>query len=220
MPESPEPESPRTRWEDLSSRKSGADYDAHFEALAAQGRDTHGEASFCAALLAPGARILDAGCGTGRVAIRLGELGFHVVGVDVDESMLAVAREKGPAVPWHRADLAGLTLRDLGEAEPFDLVVMAGNVVPLLGHGTLPDAVGSMARLLRAGGLLVAGFGLDPDHLPPGCPVTPLEEYDEACTDAGLEPVERFATWDRDPYDPATGYAVSVHRLPDRSHPL
>jgi hypothetical protein len=37
--------------------------------------------------------------------------------------------------------------------------------------------------------------------------------YDEACRSAGLTLRERYSTWDRDPFDPATGYAVSVHAL-------
>ena len=204
-------EEPRTRWQELTGGVGGADYAARFAALAAAGEDVHGEASFCAGLVPPGARILDAGCGTGRVATRLAELGFDVVGVDVDESMLTVAREQRPSVPWLLGDLSALP-SELGAAVPFDLAVLAGNVVPLLAPGTLPDAVRGLAGLLAPGGLLVAGFGLDPAHLPPRCPVTPLEEYDAAACSCDLAPVERFSTWDAAPFDPARGYAVSVHR--------
>ncbi len=200
-----------TRWQELTGGRSGADYAARFAALAASGADVHGEASFCAALVPPGARVLDAGCGTGRVAIRLAALGFDVVGVDVDESMLDVAREQAPDATWLRGDLAHLP-DDLLDDRSFDLVVLAGNVVPLLAPGTLPDAVRRLTRTLAPGGLLVAGFGLDTAHLPRGCPVTPLGEYDAAATVAGLEVVDRFSTWDAAPFDPAGGYVVSVHR--------
>lgn len=201
-----------TRWSQIGG-VSGEEYAARFAELARTGADMHGEASFCAAMLPPGARVLDAGCGTGRVAIRLDELGFSCVGVDVDESMLAVARRAAPQVPWHRADLATLTPADLDGAAGFDLVVMAGNVVPLLAEGTVGRSVAALAALLRPGGLLVAGFGLDPAHLPPRCPVTPLEEYDEAARSAGLSLQARYSTWDGAPFDPAEGYAVSVHAL-------
>ena len=201
-----------TRWSQIGG-VSGEEYAARFADLARTGADMHGEASFCAAMLPPDARVLDAGCGTGRVAIRLDELGFSCVGVDVDESMLAVARRAAPQVPWHRADLATLTPADLAGAAGFDLVVMAGNVVPLLAEGTVGRSVAALAALLRPRGLLVAGFGLDPAHLPPRCPVTPLEEYDEAASSAGLSLQARYSTWDGAPSDPAEGYAVSVHAL-------
>ena len=206
------PQTPQTRWAGLTGGTSGRDYAARFAAIAAGGKDTHGEATFCVALLDEGARVLDAGCGTGRVAIRLTELGFDCVGVDVDESMLDVAREAGPGVAWFQGDLASVTSRDLGDPEPFDMVVLAGNVVPLLAPGTVGDAVSALVPLLRSGGLLVAGFGLDESHLPGGCPVTSSAEYDEACTHHRLELAERFASWDRAPFTcPEGGYAVSVH---------
>ena len=181
--------------------------------MAAAGKDMHGEATFCATLLDEGARVLDAGCGTGRVAIRLAELGFDCVGVDVDESMLAVAREAAPGIAWFQADLAQVTSSDLGDPEVFDMVILAGNLVPLLAPGTAGDAVGALAPLLRPGGLLVAGFGLDEAHLPGGCPVTSLAEYDEVCSKHQLALAERFGTWSRGPFTGSEGgYAVSVHR--------
>ncbi|MGZ4444180.1 MAG: class I SAM-dependent methyltransferase [Nocardioidaceae bacterium] len=201
-------ERPRTRWEQIAGSASGADYAQRFEELAAAGNDVHGEATFCEALLAPGSRVLDAGCGTGRVAVRLAALGHRVTGTDVDASMLAVARCASTDVTWVHGDLADLPAETGG---PFDLVVLAGNVVPLLAEGTLADTVRGLAGTLAAAGLLVAGFGLDAGHLPQDCPVTPLEEYDAALAGAGLRLVDRFATWERTPYDAAAGYAVSVH---------
>jgi SAM-dependent methyltransferase len=199
-----------TRWSRIGG-VSGEEYAERFAALARSGADMHGEASFCAALLPQGARVLDAGCGTGRVAVRLDELGFSCVGVDVDESMLVVARRTAPHIPWHQADLARLVAGDLGGASGFDLVVMAGNVVPLLAEGTVARAVASLAALLAPGGLVVAGFGLDAAHLPPRCPVTPLEEYDDACRAAGLSLRQRHSTWQGAPFSGDDGYAVSVH---------
>ena len=199
-----------TRWAKIGG-VSGEEYAARFAARASAGEDMHGEASFCAGLVPAGSRVLDAGCGTGRVAVRLDELGLDCVGVDVDESMLTVARRTAPRLPWHRADLATVGAADLDGARDFDLVVMAGNVVPLLAEGTLDRAMDSLSALLSPGGLLVAGFGLDAAHLPPGCPVTSLTEYDGACTRAGLQLRERYATWDGDPFEGSVGYAVSVH---------
>ncbi|MER6270876.1 class I SAM-dependent methyltransferase [Streptomyces sp900105755] len=199
-----------SRWEELTGGRSGQDYAARFAALARSGEDVHGEARFCTALVPAGARVLDAGCGTGRVMIRLAELGYDCVGVDLDASMLAVAREQAPHLPWFQADLAGFEPRGLGIAADFDLVVAAGNIFPLLAAGTEAAVTGRLAAALRPGGLLVAGFGLDAAHLPVPPGIT-LPEYDGHCAAAGFTLVGRFATWDADPYD-GGGYAVSVHR--------
>jgi SAM-dependent methyltransferase len=196
-----------SRWQDLTGGTTGAEYAARLERLAATGRDMHGEASLCARLAAPGARILDAGCGTGRVAIRLAELGYDCMGVDLDESMLAEARRVAPGLTWLHADLATLSLEPGG----FDLVVAAGNVVPLLAAGTESATVAHLADGLRPGGRLVAGFGLDAAHLPLASAPVDLASYDAWCDAAGLTLEQRFATWDGVPYD-GGGYAVSIHR--------
>ncbi|MEV7321267.1 class I SAM-dependent methyltransferase [Streptomyces sp. NPDC093970] len=206
-----------SRWHELTGGTSGQEYAARFAAVARSGKDVHGEARFCAALVPPGARVLDAGCGTGRVAIRLAELGYDCVGVDLDDSMLAVARQQAPGLPWYRADLAGFEPDTLGVAADFDLVVAAGNIFPLLAPGTEAAVAAHLAAALRPGGLLVAGFGLDEAHLPVPPGLT-LPEYDDCCAAAGLTLVDRFATWDADPYDRG-GYAVSVHRRGGPSSP-
>ncbi|WP_369201103.1 class I SAM-dependent methyltransferase [Streptomyces sp. PU-14G] len=199
-----------SRWNELTGETSGSDYAAGFAALSRSGKDVHGEARFCAALVPAGARVLDAGCGTGRVMIRLAELGYDCVGVDLDASMLAVAEEQAPDLPWFRLDLTEFEPDLLGIAADFDLVVAAGNIFPLLAAGTEATVVERLAAALRPGGLLVAGFGLDAAHLPVPPSIT-LPKYDGYCAAAGLALVDRFATWDADPYD-GGGYAVSVHR--------
>jgi SAM-dependent methyltransferase len=197
-----------SRWSGLSGSDDRGDrYADRFAEAAAAGQDVHGEASFVHAL-DPGARVLDAGCGTGRVAIRLAELGHDVVGVDLDDGMLDRARRDAPGLSWFAADLAELRL----PRELFDVVLTAGNVIPLVSAGDEARVVGRLAAHLRPGGLLVSGFGLDVAHLPlDHAPVT-LVQYDEWCADAGLDLLQRFATWDRESYD-GGGYAVSVHRL-------
>ena len=201
---------PRTRWSELSGGPGAATaYQQRFDDLAARGMDIHGEAAFVASLLAPPARVLDAGCGTGRVATQLTALGYHCVGVDADAAMIEVAEQRDPSTTWVRQDLSQLQLR----SQAFELAVLAGNVIPLLAPGTLFAAVQRVVAHLQPGGFMVTGFGLDAEHLPQGCPVTPLEDYDRACEVAGLSLVRRHATWDRETWRPGCGYAVSVHRL-------
>ncbi|HEX8769176.1 MAG TPA: class I SAM-dependent methyltransferase, partial [Acidimicrobiales bacterium] len=149
----------------------GRSYQARFDALAAEGQDVHGEANFVLDL-EPGS-VLDAGCGTGRVAVELARHGVDVVGVDVDPSMLATARARAPDVTWLEADMTSL---DLGRR--FDVVVMAGNVPLFTAPGTNPSLVSACARHLGASGSLVAGFQLERGYS--------LAEYDTHCAAAGL----------------------------------
>ena len=188
-------------------------YAERFDSVAGRD-DAHGEATFVAALLRPGARVLDAGCGTGRVASRLAHLGFAVTGVDVDESMVAEARTRWPDLTWVVSDLGALT----APSSSYDAVVMAGNVVPFIEESDLVSTLQALRTQLRPGGLLVAGFGTDRGHLPAGAPLVPLTAYDAACGAVGLEPAARYAGWGEEawPEDgPDPGYAVSVHRRPN-----
>lgn len=203
---------PRTRWSEVSGGPGAATaYQRRFDDLAAAGMDIHGEAAFVASLVSPPVRVLDAGCGTGRVAIQLTALGYHCVGVDADADMIAVAEQRDPSTTWVRQDLSRLELR----SQAFELAVLAGNVIPLLAPGTLVVTMQRLAAHLQPGGLLVAGFGLDAEHLPQGCPVTPIDDYDRACEVAGLSFIRRYSTWGRASWQPSSGYAVSVHRLDD-----
>jgi len=146
------------------------------------------------------ASALDAGCGTGRVAIELARRGVTVVGVDVDASMLATARQAAPGIEWIEHDLTSLAL-----ASTFDAVVVAGNVPLFTPAGTHAALVAGCARHVRPGGALVAGFQLGRGYL--------LEDYDAHCAAAGLTLSERYSTWDRAPFAVRCDYAVSVHRL-------
>ena len=172
-------------------------YDQRWEQLAAQGESIHGEADFLSALRPR--TVLDAGCGTGRVAAELARRGIDVCGVDVDSSMLERARDKAPELEWVLGDLAGVRL-----GRRFDVVVLAGNVMIFLQPGQEPAVVANLAAHLEPGGALVAGFSLEPGRLD-------LEAYDGCCRAAGLSLTERWATWDREAYG-GGDYAVSVHR--------
>jgi SAM-dependent methyltransferase len=196
-----------SRWEGTEAPRGSA-YDAQWEQLAAAGQSVHGEADLVDALLREqaGRRVLDAGCGTGRVAIELATRGYDVAGVDLDAGMLDAARAKAPGLAWIRADLATLRSEDLPDGAPsaFDAVVMAGNVMIFVLPGTEGVVLERLHALLSPSGIVVAGFQLRPDRVG-------LDEYDRLAAETGFELVARFATWDRAPF---TGgdYAVSVHR--------
>jgi SAM-dependent methyltransferase len=191
-----------TRWQATDAPR-GDGYDARWRSLAATGQNVHGEADLVENLLreSGGTRVLDAGCGTGRVAIELSARGFSVVGVDVDSEMLATARAKEPELPWLDCDLVNLA--HAIDAE-FDLALLAGNVMIFLQPGTEAAVLHSVGARVAPGGLLISGFSIRPNRLS-------LKRYDELAEDAGLQPVARWATWSREPFE-GGDYAVSVHR--------
>jgi SAM-dependent methyltransferase len=189
-------------WRAWRAQEDLARYDERFRRLAESGRNPHGEADLVASY-GP-ARVLDGGCGTGRVAIELARRGIAVLGVDADPDMITAARGKAPELEWVTGDLA-----DLDRPERFDVVVLAGNVVPYIPPERRERAVAACVAHLAPGGRLVAGF-----RLRKGWP-TP-DDHDRWCAAAGAVPEARFATWERSPY---TGgdYVVAVHRRPQRA---
>ncbi|WP_426573143.1 class I SAM-dependent methyltransferase [Aquihabitans sp. McL0605] len=193
-------DAPRSRWTDRDDVPRGHDYDRRFSDLAASGVDVHGEADLVASLVAPGARILDAGCGTGRVAIELAARGFAVTGLDIDPGMLDAARRKAPQLPWIEGDLATTPIDGT-----FDAVVLAGNVLIFVAEGTEAAVVARCAERLAPGGTLIAGFQVQRGGLGP-------EALDAAAAAAGLHLVHRWGTWDRGPWSPGGDYQVSVHQ--------
>lgn len=193
-----------------SRTRTGDEYDEPYERRAAAGENVHGEADFVEALGVQS--VLDAGCGTGRIGRELHRRGLDVVGVDLDDLMLDTARRKSPEMEWHTADLVTV---DLGRT--FEAVLMAGNVMIFLTPGTEGAVLANMARHLAPGGLLVAGFQLEPGELPCGGVERrrgglTLERFDALAAEAGLALHQRFATWDREPWVAGGGYAVSVMR--------
>ena len=203
---------PMTRWQQLAGADAGIRYARKLADRAESGADMHGEAALCEQWVTAPGRVLDAGCGTGRVAIRLAERGYQVTGIDADESMLAEARRAAPELEWVHADLAGPLPGRTAGSSGWDAVVCAGNVIPLLAEGTLSTVLANLSAQLAPAGVVLAGFGLGATHLPKGCPPTPLAEFDAALTIAGLAVVERLAAWDGKPYAPGCGYAVSILR--------
>jgi SAM-dependent methyltransferase len=192
-------------------------YDKAWTEMAAAGKDPHGEVAFVERLLArrglaeiarpsdsvPGLRMLDAGCGTGRVAVELDRRGYRVEGTDVDADMLGEASSKAPQLVWTKDDLARLAL-----GREFDLIVLSGNVILFVEPGDRPLVAPSLRAHVPVGALVVQGMQLARTD---GRRV-PVEQLDEWMLGAGFVLSERWATWDEDAWTAEADYAVSVHQ--------
>ena len=178
-------------------------YAQRWDDMVAEGVDIDGEARLVDAMAPRGARILDVGCGQGRMGIYLHARGHLVSGVDLDPYLIERAREACPDATWEVADLAD----DGWAAGPFDLAVSAGNVLAFVDPADRPAVLANLAaRIAPAGegaaGRLVVGFGLDRGWT--------REELDAEAERAGLRVEQRWSTWDLRPFTADSGFMVAV----------
>ncbi len=176
-----------------------AAYVQRFRTLAERGTDLVGEARLVDAMLPRRSRVLDAGCGPGRVGGYLASVGHDVVGVDVDPVLIAAAQEDHPGPRWLVGDLAELDLPDR-----FDAIVCAGNVVTFLAPSTRGEVLRRLRAHLADGGRAVVGFGAGRDYA-----------FDAFLADArvaGLEPDLLLSSWHLDPFTAESDFLVAVLR--------
>lgn len=185
-----------------------AEYDKAWVAMANAGKDPHGEVAFVERLirrhgLDSKLSILDAGCGTGRVACEFDRRGYIVEGTDIDSDMLEQARGKAAHLRWTQTNLAHFSSSTL-----FDLMVLAGNVILFVDAVDQPFIAQSLRAHIVESGLVVAGMQLtraDGRHVA-------VSQWDEWMTSAGFELIERFSDWDDGEWNSTADYVVSVHR--------
>ena len=189
-----------TRWQTERSADDSRAYIERFAGLEESGADLHGEARFVDVLLARGSRVLDAGCGTGRVGAELARRGHRVTAVDLDPVLIDEARRRHPELTVHLTDLATLDL----PGEPFDAVVAAGNVMVFLEPGSERTVLAAIAAHLRPGGVFVAGFTTGSVYRP--------EQFAADLAAVGMVLEQRFATWDLRPWHDAADWLVAVAR--------
>lgn len=176
------------------------DYESRWDRMAEQGENPHGEVDFVMQFEPNTA--LDAGCGFGRVGIELTARGVDVVGVDLDPDLLERAKRRAPGLDWRLADLATVAI-----GRPFDVVVVAGNVIGFVEATNRADAVQNCARHVAPGGWLIMG-----NQLKPSWPT--IAEFDEWCAREGLVPAGHRGGWEGEILADAPDYVVTVHQRP------
>jgi SAM-dependent methyltransferase len=181
-----------------------AAYVQRFRDLAAQGMDLMGEARLVDTMLGRGSRVLDAGCGPGRVGAFLHAVGHDVVGADVDPHLIAAAEEDHPGPRWLVGDLAELDLPAAGMPEPFDAIVCAGNVMTFLAPSTRGAVLGRLRAHLRPEGRAVIGFGAGRGY--------GFDDFLADAAEAGWASDLLLSTWDLRPFTPDADFLVAVLR--------
>lgn len=193
-------------WERTVAQNPGHSqwYIERFRRMAADGVDIVGEARTVDAMLDRRSRVLDAGCGPGRVGAHLHAAGHTVVGVDIDPALIAAAEADHPGPTWLVADLATLDLHADGIPEPFDAIVCAGNVMTFLAPSTRRDVLDRLYQHLASQGRAVIGFGAGRGY--------PYEEFFEDVALVGMVPDLLLSTWDLRPFTPESDFLVAVLR--------
>lgn len=179
-------------------------YVERFRSMARAGEDLVGEARLVDAMVPRGARILDAGCGPGRLGGYLASVGHQVVGVDVDPVLIEAAKRDHPGPQWLVGDLANLDLPARGIPEPFDAILSAGNVMTFLAPSTRVAVLTHLRAHLADGARAVIGFGAGRGY-----------EFDEFLDDAaaaGLAPDVLLSSWDLRPFGDDSDFLVAILR--------
>jgi SAM-dependent methyltransferase len=195
------------RWIELTERNPDHSswYVERFRSMAAAGDDLGGEARFIDAMIPRRGRVLDAGCGPGRVGSQLVRAGHEVVGVDIDPVLIAAAEHDHPGPTWLVADLADLDLPSMGIAEAFDIVVCAGNVLTFLDPNTRRPVLARLAAHLHPGGRVVTGFGSGRDYS--------FAEFFDDVAEVRLVVDLSLASWNLRPFTADSDFLVAVLSL-------
>lgn len=146
-------------------------------------------------LIGAGTRLLDLGCGTGRLAHALGSDIASYLGLDVSERMIDIARSRGGHLARTRFEVRAAHQLDRLDAGSFDLAVALDSFPYVVAAGLAADTLRAIGRVLEPGGT-VAIF-----NLAYGC-----READEVRTagalagDTGFDLIEAaaglFESWD------------------------
>ncbi|MGQ4363732.1 class I SAM-dependent DNA methyltransferase [Streptomyces sp. SAS_272] len=177
-----------------------------------------------AELVGAGGRVADLGCGPGRTTARLAALGLDVSGLDLSESMLAIARRENPGIRFEQGSMLELDFPDGALA---GVVSFYSSIHTPLDE--LPALFAGFHRVLAPGGHLLLAFqvGDEPRHYdrPWGHPVAIDFERRRPETMAGLLTAAGFAVLSRTVREPdadlgePTAQAFLIARRPPKTAP-
>ncbi len=124
------------------------DYEKGFSFVHRYGEDVLGLVD-----AAPGARVVDLGCGNGALTAQLAERGYDALGIDASPDMVAAARELHPGLRFEQADACTFTLDEPADA------VFSNAVFHWIADRDQDALLANVAANLAPGGQLVCEFG-------------------------------------------------------------
>jgi SAM-dependent methyltransferase len=147
----------RGLWDYLHSSEMVASYDEQMRASPLAAVDI----AFCERQFSTPGRLIDLGCGTGRLCLHFAAKGYECIGVDISEEMLARAKDNLQSLPIdarYRVRLVTANLTDHGllDGESFDYAACLFSTLGMIrGADNRSRLVANAHRLLRPRGRLV-----------------------------------------------------------------
>ena len=168
------------------------------------GEDINGEARLVDAMCFRYANILDAGCGSGRVGGYLANLGYKVVGVDIDPILVEAAIQDYPKSQWLVNNLLDLHLADQGSIKKFDIIISAGNVVAFLVPSTRIKFFSNLYAYLKPEGRLIIGFSFNRGYT--------FSKFLKEILYAGFVPELLLSTWGLQVFAQNSNFLIAILR--------
>ena len=113
------------------------------------GTESNADLNKLKSLLNSGNKVIDVGCAAGRDTRILKDMGFEVIGVDLAEKLLEIARKNNPDIEFAVADM-----RDLPFENSSFYAVWASAILHHLDKSEMPQALEEFLRVLIPGGIL------------------------------------------------------------------
>lgn len=166
--------------------------------------------------LSPGAQVLDAGCAAGEDTALLTDQGFAVIGIDLSEELLKIARKNYPTIEFQNQNILQLSFAD----ETFAGVWASASLVHLVSLEAVQAGIKELARVMQKGGVLYiamqervgqkSGWVKD-DHSQEGryFQFVSLEQLQQLVVEAGLQ-VEHAVS--RESSRPGISWSIVVAR--------